>query len=104
MAVGGAIDAIFNDPTVGYDALYTHGAGAPVPVRILLRSPDAAFAPFKTAGQAPDRELELRVSEAPALAKGDVLAFALGAFPAASFPVQSFALDRNGYYWKIKVG
>lgn len=73
-AFAAAIDAIFEDPNMAFDALYrVGGGGAGVPVRVIRRAPDDTTT-FNTGRFVVETILlDVRTSEAPALAKGDTL-------------------------------
>ena len=57
----GAVDATFE--AFGIDALYTPAGGAPVPVRVIVRSPDTIVGFGETRIHAETATFELRASE-----------------------------------------
>ena len=69
-----AIDDLFADPELARDALWRAGAVDPaVPVRVILRRPDRIGTFGETRIAAATITLDVRVSDAPALAEGDTL-------------------------------
>ena len=65
-----AIDALFADPNLGFDAVYRVGGVDPaVPVRVILRRPDRVGARIV----AETTVFDLRVAEVATPAEGDTL-------------------------------
>jgi hypothetical protein len=70
-AFASAIDALFADPNIARDAIYTPAAGIPFPVRVIARRGDlvSEFAERRVA--AATVVLDLRLSEVPDPRAGD---------------------------------
>jgi hypothetical protein len=67
-----AIGAIFADRNMAQDALWRPGGtGAPVPVRVIRRAPDAEVSWGEARARIPAVLLDVRTTEAPTLASGD---------------------------------
>lgn len=99
-AFAAGIDAIFADPNMAKSALYrAGGAGAGVPVRVIFRAPDR-IANWGEGRFVTDTVfLDVRVSEAPALAAGDTFEIDGETFEVRSDPVR----DRERLVWAAEV-
>lgn len=73
-AFAAAINAIFADPNMAWDALWRRGGGGPgVQVRVIRRAPDDTVRFGEGRFLAETVLLDVRVAEAPELARGDTL-------------------------------
>lgn len=73
-----AVDALFADPNIGEDALWKpSGTGPGVPVRVIRKSPDSEAAFGQSRALLPSVVVDIRRSEAAAIAEGDL--FVIGA-------------------------
>lgn len=69
-----AIDVLFADPNIGEDALWkAGGVGAGVPVRIIRKAPDRVAEFGDSRALLPSAVLDIRGSQAAAIAQGDVI-------------------------------
>ncbi len=66
-----AIATLFADPNVAQDATFVPQIGATVPVRVIVRAPDAFQKMGSSTIETPTTILEVRVSDCPSLAPGD---------------------------------
>jgi len=66
-AVAAAIDALFADPNIGVDAVYTADGGAPVLVRVVARRADAITDFGDARLWSETARIDLRVVEMPTL-------------------------------------
>ena len=67
----GALDATF--AAFGFDALYTPAGGEPIPVRVIVRRPDAIVGFGETRTHAETATFELRASDVASPRPGDQL-------------------------------
>ena len=73
-AFAAAVAVLFRDPNMAADALWRPGGtGAPVPVRVIKRAPDAEVGFGEARARIPAVLLELRVAEAADPASGDLI-------------------------------
>jgi hypothetical protein len=70
-AVRCALEALFADPSIGRDALYTPAQGEERMVRVVLRRPDRMLEVGETRLHTATAMIDLRISDAPYLARGD---------------------------------
>jgi hypothetical protein len=98
-AFAASIDLLFEDPNMAVDALYRAGGkGSGTLVRVIRKAPDQ-LANFGDSRFVTDTlTLDLRVSEVPALAKGDTLEIAGELFEVRSEPVR----DRERLVWSVE--
>lgn len=69
-----AIDALFADPNLGFDAVYRVGGAEPgMPVRVIVRRPDRVGDFGETRIVAETLLIDVRVSEVAAPADGDTI-------------------------------
>ena len=72
-AVAAAVDALFADPNIAIDGIYTPAGGAPRTVRVIARRPDQIIGLGETRIHTATAVFDVRVSEVPAPAAGDAL-------------------------------
>ncbi len=98
-AFAAAIDVMFEDPNMAVDALYRSGGEGPgMLVRAIRKSPDQT-ANFGDGRFVTDTmTLDLRVAEAPGLAKGDTIEIDGDVFELRSEPVR----DRERLVWSAE--
>ena len=68
-----AVDALFADPNLAMDALYTPAGGDPVTVRVIAKRPDAIVGFGDTRIHAATAMVDVRVADVAAPAPGDTL-------------------------------
>ncbi|WP_299131673.1 hypothetical protein [uncultured Amaricoccus sp.] len=96
-AFAAAVGALFADPNVGRDAVYTPEGGAPVPVRAVARRADA-IADFGDARLwSETTRIDLRAAEVPAPRPGDRIEIDGDAFLIQGEPVR----DRERLVWTV---
>ena len=98
MAFSAMIDALFRDPNIAQDAVYTPQAGAPVSIRVVHRAPDITVDGF---GQPLRREtglFDIRVSDVAAPKAGDSIETAGRIFTVQGAP----ALDDLRLVWAVE--
>lgn len=94
------LDAIFADPNLGEDALWkAGGVGAGVPVRVVRRSPDRVERFGDSRALLDSLAVDLRRSDAPTLAEGDVVEIGGTAFRVIAEPVA----DALGLTWTAEL-
>lgn len=86
MAFSAMFDALFADPNMAQDAIYTPSGGDPVSVRVLLRQPDVAADPFGSSTLSASTLVEARVSDIPDPASGDTITVAGTAYTIQGAP------------------
>ncbi len=72
-AIALAIDVLFADPNLGWDAVYTPEGGNAVVVRVFRRQPDAVLEFGDSRLSATTAVFDVRVSEVAAIKAGDRL-------------------------------
>ena len=95
MPVAAMLDALFAS-ALARDATYLPAAGAALPVRLLLRRPDAAAALFETRAILPQLSAEVQVSEVVASAEGDRVEVDGG-----SYRVRTAERDPERLLWRL---
>ncbi|MCW5700084.1 MAG: hypothetical protein KIT00_09600 [Rhodospirillales bacterium] len=97
-AFAAAIDALFADPNISMDAVYTAaGDGDPKTVRIIARRPDEIIGLGDTRIRMATAMFDVRVSEVAAPAEDDTLEFGGETFVVQGEPVR----DRDGLIWTL---
>ncbi len=91
------LDALFEDPNIGREAIYTSDGGAPMLVRIVSRQADAITEFGDARIWSETTRIDLRVSEVPAPRPGDRLEMDGAAFLIHGEPVR----DRERLVWTI---
>lgn len=66
-----AVDAIFDDPNIGFDATFTPAGGVAGPVRAIDHTESADIEAFGLSRRSDSKVVELRKSEAPTPRKND---------------------------------
>lgn len=98
-AFAAALDALFADPNLSVAATWRPGGtSAGVPVRVVRLSPDriASFGESRLVTDAV--HLEIRVTDAPELARGDVIEIDGEAFEIIGEPLR----DRERLLWTVE--
>ena len=92
-----AMDALFADPNIGVEAIYTSDGGAPVLVRVVVRRPDevASFGDARLWSET--TRIDLRVAEVPNPRPGDRIEIDGDAFLIQGEPVR----DRERLVWTV---
>jgi len=72
-AFASAIDALFGDPHLSRDIIYTSDGGAPAPVRAILRRPDEVNGFGETRLWSETTRLDLRTTEVQNPRPGDTI-------------------------------
>lgn len=72
-AFAAAIDVLFADPNLGWDAVYTPEGGEPGTVRVFRRQPDAALEFGDTRLSTTTAVFDVRLSEVASPKAGDLL-------------------------------
>jgi hypothetical protein len=72
-AFSAAIDALFADPNVGEDAVWRPSGAGGVPIRVVRRQPDRVTEFGGSRALMPAVVFEVRRSQAPTLAEGDLV-------------------------------
>ncbi|MCT8159392.1 hypothetical protein [Pseudoruegeria sp. SHC-113] len=96
-AFSAVVDALFNDPNIGREAIYTSGGGTPVLVRIVSRQGDAITDFGDARLWSETTKVDLRVAEVPAPRPGDRLEIDGEAFLIQGEPVR----DRERLVWTV---
>ncbi|WP_412049488.1 hypothetical protein ACK6D9_17500 [Hoeflea sp. Naph1] len=91
------VDALFADPNIGQEAVYTSDGGAPVLVRIVSRQADAITDFGDARLWSETTRIDLRVAEVPAPRPGDRLEIDGEAFLIQGEPVR----DRERLVWTV---
>lgn len=95
-AFAAALDALFADPNLSVAAIWrTGGTGAGVPVRVVRLSPDRITSFGESRFVTDAVHFEVRVAEAPTLARGDAIEIAGEAFEIIGEPLR----DRDQLLW-----
>ena len=96
-AFAAAVGALFADPNIGKDALYTPEGGAPVLVRVVARRADAVTDFGDTRIWSETTRIDLRVAEVANPRPGDRLEIADDIFLIQGEPVR----DRERLVWTV---
>ena len=96
-AVAAALDALFADPNIGEDAVYTSDGGAPVLVRVVSRQADAITDFGDARLWSETTRVDLRVAEVSNPRPGDRLEMDGDAFLIQGEPVR----DRERLVWTV---
>jgi hypothetical protein len=94
----GAVDATF--AAFGIDAVYTPAGGAPVPVRVIARRPDAIVGFGETRIHTETATIEVRASEVASPRPGDRLTFGSDTFVIQGEPERR---DPDRLVWALDV-
>jgi len=96
-AFAAILDALFADPNIGREAIYTSDGGAPVLVRIVSRQADVItdFADARLWSET--TRIDLRVTEVPVPRPGDRIEIDGDAFLIQGEPVR----DRERLIWTV---
>lgn len=73
-AISTAIDALFDDPHLGWDATWTHGSSQPKAVRVICHRPDDVMAFGETRLHTTTTIVDVRVADVAQPAAGDLVA------------------------------
>ena len=88
-AFAAAIESIFADPNIARDAVWrAGGVGDGIPVRVVTRRPDQAVGFGDSRAILPAMLIEVRRSEAPDIAEGDLVEIGPDVFRIIAEPVQ----------------
>lgn len=94
------LDAILADPSFGEDALWKAGGSGPgVPVRVVRRAPDQVERFGDSRALLGSLAVDLRRTDAPTLAEGDVVEFGGTTFRVIAEPVA----DALGLTWTAEL-
>jgi len=94
-----AIDALFADPNLGFDAVYrVGGADTGIPVRIILRRPDRIGTFGETRIVAETLIIDVRVGELADPAEGDTFDFGGDVYVIQGEPIR----DAERLVWSIE--
>ena len=96
-AFSAVVDALFNDPDIGRDAIYTSAGGAPVLVRVVSRQADAITDFGDARLWSETTKVDLRVAEVATPRPGDRLEIDSDAFLIQGEP----ARDRERLVWTV---
>jgi hypothetical protein len=96
-AFAAAVGALFADPNIGKDAVYTPEGGAPVLVRVVARRADAVTDFGDARLWSETSRVDLRVAEVPAPRPGDRIEIEGDAFLIQGEPVR----DREQLVWTV---
>lgn len=96
-AFAAVVDALFADPNIGREAIYTSDGGAPVLVRIVSRQADAITDFGDARLWSETKRLDLRVAEVAHPRPGDRLEIDGDAFLIQGEPVR----DREQLVWTV---
>jgi len=96
-AFAAILDALFADPNIGREALYTCDGGAPVLVRVVSRQADAITDFGDARLWSETTRIDLRVAEVPTPRPGDRLEIDGDAFLIQGEPVR----DRERLVWTV---
>ena len=95
-----ASDALFRDRNLASDAVYrAGGVGDGVTVRVIRRSPDRIASFGEGRYVTASRLLDVRIAEAPQLARGDTFEIAGAVFEVMSDPVR----DSQQLTWSAEI-
>ena len=96
-ALGAAVAALFADPNIGRDAVYTSDGGAPVLLRVIARRADSIsdFGDARLWSQT--TRIDVRISEVPNPRPGDRIQIDSEAFLIQGEPVR----DRERLVWTV---
>ena len=96
-ALGAAVAALFADPNIGRDAVYTSDGGAPVLLRVIARRADSIsdFGDARLWSQT--TRIDVRISEVPNPRPGDRIEIDSEAFLIQGEPVR----DRERLVWTV---
>ena len=92
-----AVDALFNDPNIGREAIYTSAGGAPMLVRVVSRQADAITAFGDARIWSETTRVDLRAAEVPQPRPGDRIEIDGEAFLIQGEPVR----DRERLVWTV---
>ena len=98
-ALGAAFDALFADPNVGRDAVYTPAGGEPVTVRIVPRRADTISEFGDARVWSETIRLDVRVSEVAEPRPGEAFEIDGEAFVVQGQPVR----DRERLVWTVEL-
>ena len=98
-AFGAALDTLFADPNLGRDAVYSAQGSDPVTIRIMARRADQVLDFGDTRVHTGNVMFDVRVSEVPDPASGDVLEIDGENFTVQGEPVR----DLERLVWTIDV-
>ena len=96
-AFAAAVGALFADPNIGKDAVYTPEGGAPVLVRVVARRADSVTDFGDARLWSETSRVDLRVAEVPAPRPGDRIEIEGDAFLIQGEPVR----DREQLVWTV---
>lgn len=96
-ALDAAVGALFADPNIGRDAIYTADGGAPVVVRVIARRADALTSFGDARLWSETTRIDLRVAEVPNPRPGDRIEIGGEAFLIQGEPVR----DRERLVWTV---
>ncbi|WP_299627665.1 hypothetical protein [uncultured Tateyamaria sp.] len=96
-AFAAILDALFADPNIGREALYTSDGGAPVLVCVVARQADAITDFGDARLWSETTRIDLRITEVPAPRPGDRLEIDGEAFLIQGEPVR----DRERLIWTV---
>ena len=96
-AFAAAVGALFADPNIGHDAVYTPDGGAAVLVRVVVRRADAITEFGEARLWSETTRIDLRVAEVPAPRPGDRIEIDGEAFLLQGEPVR----DRERLVWTV---
>ncbi|MET3791777.1 head-tail joining protein [Aquamicrobium terrae] len=96
-AFAAAVGALFADPNIGKDAVYTPDGGTPVPVRVIARRADEITGFGEARLWSETTRIDLRVAEVSAPRPGDQIAIDGDAFLIQGEPVR----DRERLVWTV---
>ena len=96
-AFAAAVGAIFADPNIGRDAVYTPEGGAPVPVRVVARRADVVSDFGDARLWSETTRIDLRVAEVATPRPGDRIEIDGDAFLIQGEPVR----DRERLVWTV---
>ena len=98
-AVAAALDALFADPNIGRDAVYTAEGGTPRLVRVVARRADEITGFGEARLWSETTRIDLRVAEVPAPRPGDRVEIENEAFLIQGEPVR----DRERLVWTVNL-
>ncbi|KUJ85974.1 hypothetical protein AVO45_03100 [Ruegeria marisrubri] len=96
-AFSAVVDALFNDPNIGREAIYTSAGGAPALVRVVSRQADAITDFGQARLWSETTRVDLRVAEVPTPRPGDRIEIDGEAFLIQGEPVR----DRERLVWTV---
>lgn len=99
-AFAAALSALFADPNLGRDAVYTAEGGAPVLVRVVARRADAVADLGDARLWSETTRIDLRVAEIPNPRPGDRIEIDGEAFLIQGEPIR----DRERLVWTVDLG